>query len=241
MTANSKFYGLIPAGGVGSRFGGPVPKQYAKLGGKTLLQWSTEALLAEPRVETVFVVVSEDDDIASTLFEGNGRVQVLAKGGHIRAKTVLNGLNHLLSNMLVSETDWVLVHDAARPGLQSADLSRLIDEASTHIVGGLLALPVPDTLKKAEKSEEGEIIVKATVPREGVWAAQTPQMFRAQALSLALAECEYKQAIVTDEASAIEIMGMSPQIVRGSLSNLKVTEANDLVTVGRLLGATPGE
>lgn len=241
MASEPKFFGLIPAGGVGSRFGGPVPKQYAKLGGKTLLEWSAAALLADARIIKVYVVVSPDDDLAETLFADDPRVQVLAKGGKLRANTVLNGLNHLLENMMVGETDWVLVHDAARPGLQATDLSRLIDEASTHIVGGILALPMPDTLKRVERTEEGEIIVQTTLSREGVWAAQTPQMFRAQALSLALAECQYKGAVVTDEASAIETMGMSPQVVRGSLSNLKVTEAADLNTVGKLLGVPLGE
>lgn len=236
MAVLSRYYGLIPAGGVGNRFGGPVPKQFARIGGKTLLEHSVLALLTEERIEKVFVVISESDDIAPTFFQDDPKVRLIRKAGKQRVNTVLNGLNYLLENMLIQETDWVLVHDAARPGLETSCLSNLIDQASGHVAGGLLAVPLADTLKRTELVEEGEILSRMTVPRDNIWAAQTPQMFRAQALSLALAECLFKGVDVTDEASAIETMGISPLIVKGSLRNMKVTESTDLKVVQALMG-----
>lgn len=237
MALKPKYFGLIPAGGVGKRFGSAVPKQYARIQDKTLLEHSVQALLADSRIDKVFVVTSEDDDIAQELFNHVDSVEIIPKAGKERVNTVLNGLNHLLEQMKINETDWVLVHDAARPGLSSARLNDLIEQASVHVAGGLLALPVADTLKQAEVAEEGEVMSRVTVPREGLWAAQTPQMFRAQALSLALTECLFKGAVVTDEASAIEAMGISPLLIQGSPRNMKVTLASDLAVVQALMEA----
>lgn len=236
MAKTAKYFGLVPAGGAGRRFGGDNPKQYAMLGGKTVLERSVEALLADPRVEKVFVVVASDDSAAMKLFQGNSQVICLPLGGQERVNSVLNGLNHLLENLLVGETDWVLVHDAARPGLSAAALKRLIDEGSEHIAGALLAVPVADTLKRTSLAQEGEVIAQHTVPRDHLWAAQTPQMFRAQALSMAISECLYKGAQLTDDASAIETLGIGPLIVPGHVENMKITQAEDLRTVARLLG-----
>ena len=236
MARTAKYFGLVPAGGAGRRFGGSIPKQYAMLGAKTVLEHSVEALLADPRVEKVFVVVASDDSTALALFRGNSQVTCLPLGGQERVNSVLNGLNHLLENFLVSETDWVLVHDAARPGLSAAALKSLIDQGSEHIAGALLAVPVADTLKKTSLAQKGEVIAQHTVPRDHLWAAQTPQMFRAQALSMAISECLYKGAQLTDDASAIETLGIGPLIVPGHVENMKITQAEDLRTVARLLG-----
>lgn len=236
MARIAKYFGLVPAGGAGRRFGGSIPKQYAMLGAKTVLEYSVEALLADPRVEKVFVVVASDDSTALALFRGNSQVTCLPLGGQERVNSVLNGLNHLLENLLVGETDWVLVHDAARPGLSAAALKSLIDQGSEHIAGALLAVPVADTLKKTSLAQEGEVIAQHTVPRDHLWAAQTPQMFRAQALSMAISECLYKGAQLTDDASAIETLGIGPLIVPGHVENMKITQAEDLRTVARLLG-----
>lgn len=236
MARIAKYFGLVPAGGAGRRFGGSIPKQYAMLGAKTVLEHSVEALLADPRVEKVFVVVASDDSTALALFRGNSQVTCLPLGGQERVNSVLNGLNHLLENLLVGETDWVLVHDAARPGLSAAALKSLIDQGSEHIAGALLAVPVADTLKKTSLAQEGEVIAQHTVPRDHLWAAQTPQMFRAQALSMAISECLYKGAQLTDDASAIETLGIGPLIVPGHVENMKITQAEDLRTVARLLG-----
>ena len=236
MARTARFFGLVPAGGAGNRFGGNIPKQYAMLGAKTVLEHSVEALLADPRVEKVFVVVASDDSTALALFRGNSQVTCLPLGGQERVNSVLNGLNHLLENFLVSETDWVLVHDAARPGLSAAALKSLIDQGSEHSAGALLAVPVADTLKRTSLAQEGEVIAQHTVPRDHLWAAQTPQMFRAQALSMAISECLYKGAQLTDDASAIETLGIGPLIVPGHVENMKITQAEDLRTVARLLG-----
>ena len=236
MAKTAKYFGLVPAGGAGRRFGGAIPKQYTILGAKTVLEHSVGALLADPRVEKVFVVVASDDSAAMKLFQGNSQVICLPLGGQERVNSVLNGLNHLLENLLVGETDWVLVHDAARPGLSAAALKRLIDEGSEHIAGALLAVPVADTLKRTSLAQEGEVIAQHTVPRDHLWAAQTPQMFRAQALSMAISECLYKGAQLTDDASAIETLGIGPLIVPGHVENMKITQAEDLQTVARLLG-----
>lgn len=239
MARAARYFGLVPAGGVGLRFGGISPKQYSVLGGKTVLERSVDALLADPRVEKVFVVLAKSDTTGSELFAGNPRVKCLAVGGAERANTVLNALNHLLENFMVNETDWILVHDAARPGLNAQALAALIDQASEHVVGGLLAVPVADTLKQTSQAEEGEVISQHTVPRDPLWAAQTPQMFRAQALSMAIAECLFRGVKLTDDASAIETMGIGPLIVPGHLENMKITLPDDLRLIGKLLDMSP--
>lgn len=236
MARTAKYFGLVPAGGTGRRFGGELAKQYAMLGQQTVLERSVQALLADPRVEKVFVVTAAADEKAQALFAGRTRVKCLSLAGKERVNTVANALNHLLESFAIQETDWVLVHDAARPGLNALALKSLIDLASEHVVGGLLALPVADTLKKASVAEEGEVISQHTIPREQLWAAQTPQMFRAQALSMAIAECRYKGLQLTDDASAIETMGMCPLIVPGHLENMKITHPDDLRIVATLLG-----
>jgi 2-C-methyl-D-erythritol 4-phosphate cytidylyltransferase len=236
MARSARFFGLVPAGGAGRRFGGNKPKQYASLGGKTVLERSVQALLADSRIEKVFIVVASDDSTAPEMFHNNPKVKCLPVGGQERANSVLNGLNHLLENFLVNETDWVLVHDAARPGLSAVALKNLIDQGSEHIAGALLAVPVADTLKKTAVAEEGEVIAQHTVPRDQLWAAQTPQMFRAQALSMAISECFYKGLVLTDDASAIETMGIGPLIVPGHIENMKITQPEDLPIVAKLLG-----
>ncbi len=239
MAIIANYFGLVPAGGHGARFGSSLPKQYVKLGSRTIVEHSVAALLADARIHKVFVVCAAEDVHCAALFADEPRVRVLALGGAERVHTVHNALQHLLQNLMINETDWVLVHDAARPGLRKHQLARLIDQASAHVVGGLLALPVADTLKRAKISEGGDVSSHETVSRDGLWAAQTPQMFRAQALELALAECLYQGVQVTDEASAIEIMGMSPLLVQGGLENMKITRPEDLLNVAVLMGLMP--
>lgn len=241
MAAKAKYLGLVPAGGAGQRFGAPVPKQYALLGKQRVIEHSVAALLSDQRVERVFVVVSPEDELAEMLFANHPQVKVIKKAGKERFNTVLNAVNYLLEQGLANELDWLLVHDAARPGLHPDDVTQLIDHASEHLVGGLLALPVVDTLKKTEVAEEGEVLSRQTVSREGLWAAQTPQMFRTQALALAMSECVYKGVNLTDEASAIETMGMSPLLVKGRLRNMKITLPEDLNTVWLLMQSETGE
>jgi len=223
----SRFFGLVPAAGSGSRFGIAGPKQYSLLAGKTMLAYSIERLLAAREVEVVFVVLAPGD----TEFRGHDwsafgeRLAPLYCGGASRRESVLNGLVACAS--AVDPNDWMLVHDAARPCLGMPELRRLIDGAGGDEVGGILAVPVSDTLKRAD--EEGRIL--ETEPRDGLWQAQTPQMFRHGLLLRALREGTH----VTDEAAAVEALGYRPKLVEGSTQNLKVTFASDLHIAERIL------
>ena len=193
-----------------------------------MLHHSIARLLAAPEVEIVFVVLPPaDTEFREHDWSAFGeRLAPLYCGGTSRRDSVLNGLVACAS--AVDPNDWMLVHDAVRPCLGKADLRRLIDEAGKDEVGGILAVPVADTLKRSD--EERRVV--ATEPRDGLWRAQTPQMFRHSMLLRALREAEH----VTDEASAVEALGYKPKLVEGSTKNLKVTFASDLHIAERLLG-----
>ena len=227
MTA--RYFGLVPAAGSGSRFGADGLKQYSPLAGKPMLYHSIERLLAAPEVEVVFVVLAPADiDFRTHDWSAFGqRLAPLYCGGASRRDSVLNGI--VAAASAVDPNDWMLVHDAARPCLGKAELRRLMDEAGRDEVGGILAIPVADTLKRAD--DEHRIL--ATEPRDGLWRAQTPQMFRHGMLLRALREAEH----VTDDASAVEALGYKPKLVEGSAKNLKVTFAADLEIAERLLKA----
>ena len=208
---------VVPAAGGGSRLGAALPKQYLELAGDCMLHRTLDALLAEPRLSAIVVVVSPADARRPPVGRFDARVRFAAVGGATRADSVAAGLGQLAAD----DHDWVLVHDAARPGLSPAALARLIDAVGDDRVGGLLALPVADTVKRADAS--GRVL--ATVDRDGLWAAQTPQMFRAGVLREALSG---DRRGITDEASAVERLGLQPLLVRGEPGNLKVTLAEDL-------------
>lgn len=196
--------------------GGATPKQYTQLGHQSMLEHAVEAVLADPRVGSALVVVAPDDQHwKACRFEE--RVRVAAVGGSCRAQSVRSGLAQLEA----AAHDWVLVHDAARPCLAPAELSGLIDALLDDAQGGLLALPLADTLKR----EQGGRVV-ATVERSGLWRALTPQMFRVGLLERALAAAPDLGA-VTDEATAVEQMGLQPRLVAGRGTNLKVTTVAD--------------
>jgi 2-C-methyl-D-erythritol 4-phosphate cytidylyltransferase len=218
---------IVPAAGIGARALSPdheqTPKQYRLLAGKAMLRHSVQALLADPRIQEVRVAVAPGDNEAETVLIGLPRTQCSPCGGETRAQTVLNALNEA---QLASE-DWVLVHDAARPGLPLEALTRLIDACLADGIGGLLAMPVADTLKMAQPQT---VQVARTVPREGLWQAQTPQMFRAglllQALTRAINTPVHAPA-PTDEAQAMEALGYTPILVQGSGRNTKITWPED--------------
>jgi len=215
-----RFIALVPAAGSGSRIGAERPKQYLKLHGRAILQHTLDVLLSVPALSSIHVVLSPDDAwFAELAMHAHPKLNVLHCGGNSRAETVSNGLQALAD--VLDADDWILVHDAARPCLQAADVTRLIDMLQSDPVGGLLALPVADTLKRADSNGR----VDATVARDGLWRAQTPQMFRYGILSQALAQ---PGAEITDEASAIEALGLAPKLVMGSERNIKVTYAHDL-------------
>jgi len=224
-THPSRCYALVPCAGIGSRAGTIGPKQYTRLAGMTVVGHTLAALAKVPRLANVLVVLSPDDDEFEWQVPGFPG-WVSRAGGASRAQTVANGLAELLLHGAAPD-DWVLVHDAARCLVRPEWIDALIDACVDDSVGGLLALPVADTLKDERQGRVAE-----TVDRANKWQAQTPQMFRIAMLRTAL---EHAGVQVTDEASAIESLGLAPKLVRGSLENFKVTYANDFDLAERLL------
>ena len=229
------YIALIPAAGSGARIGAAAPKQYLPLAGKPMLHHSIRCV-AMPPIDTVFVVLAPDDKAFAQhdWSEFGGKVEPLYCGGATRRASVLNGL--IAAMDAVDADDWVLVHDAARPCLPRTDLERLVAEVSNDPVGGLLALPVPETVKRVaggNENGEGGLRVAGTEDRSRLWLAQTPQMFRAGLLAEALRSA---RGDVTDEASAVESMGLQPRIVQGSRRNLKVTFPEDIAIAESMLG-----
>jgi 2-C-methyl-D-erythritol 4-phosphate cytidylyltransferase len=220
--SSPRHYALVPAAGVGARLGAGIPKQYLPLAGKPMLLHVLDTFAASASIEHTFLVVSADDGyIGETLAAAPhlaGRVTLLRNGGETRHQSVLNGLRAMQPQL--APDDWVLVHDAARPGLTDTLIDTLVTALRGDAVGGLLALPVVDTLKRASPDSR----VEATVPRDGLWAAQTPQMFRYALLRRALEQAPN----VTDEAGAIEAAGLHPRLVEGSPRNFKVTLPHDI-------------
>jgi len=218
----SKIFALIPAAGSGSRIGAGLPKQYLPLAGKPLLYHALNSLCGHAAVERVFVVLAQGDAhfgaLAWTSFAA--KLTPLYCGGATRAASVFNGL--LAARDEIGAADWVLVHDAVRPCLAQHLLERLIAALRNEQTGGLLALPVVDTLKRSDT----EAYVMQTESRENLWQAQTPQMFRYRVLLEALRAIN--PALATDEARAIEQLGLRPKLVQGDVRNLKVTYPQDL-------------
>jgi 2-C-methyl-D-erythritol 4-phosphate cytidylyltransferase len=226
-------YALVPCAGTGSRAGTPQPKQYEAIAGQAVVAHTLAALARVQRLAATLVVLSPDDDQFEACVPGftGDRAWVARCGGASRAATVAQGLAALQARG-ARAGDWVLVHDAARCLLRAAWVDRLIDACLDDAVGGLLALPLADTLKQASPGREGSDRVAATIDRSAKWAAQTPQMFRLGPLQQALAQAG---AAVTDEASAIEAAGQSPRLVRGEFENFKLTFPGDFALAARLL------
>jgi 2-C-methyl-D-erythritol 4-phosphate cytidylyltransferase/2-C-methyl-D-erythritol 2,4-cyclodiphosphate synthase len=236
-----RVWAIVPAAGRGARFAASTeasaPKQYAPLLGTTVLEWSLRALLAEPRVHAVMVALAADDarwpSIAARLASPKLRTTV---GGANRQDSVANGLDALAAQ--AAADDWILVHDAARPCLNAADLGALLDAVAQPAAGAanrdgaVLAVPVVDTVKR----ELGDHV--ATVDRQGLWRALTPQVFAFAQLRHALKEAKLAGVEVTDEAQAVERLGLRPTLVQGSPFNVKITRAQDLATAANILKMT---
>ncbi|MPQ84751.1 2-C-methyl-D-erythritol 4-phosphate cytidylyltransferase [Pseudomonas sp. MAFF 730085] len=217
------FWAVIPAAGVGARMAADRPKQYLQLGGRTILEHSLGCFLDHPSLKGLVVSLAVDDPYWPNLAcATDPRIQ-RADGGSERSGSVLNALLQL-NALGASDDDWVLVHDAARPNLSRDDLDTLLAELAHDPVGGLLAVPARDTLKRADK--HGRVV--ETVDRSLVWQAYTPQMFRLGALHRALADSLVADAVITDEASAMEWSGQAPRLVEGRADNIKVTRPEDL-------------
>ena len=225
----SRYFGLIAAAGTGSRFGGAAPKQYHALAGRPMLHHAVRGLLAAGEIETVFVVLAPDDG----LFRGydwsefGDRLAPLYCGGSSRHDSVLNGL--VAASSVVDPEDWVLVHDAARPCLGKVELRRLIDTVAREGTGGILAVPVADTLKRADA--QGDVV--ETVDRTGLWAVQTPQLFRADVLRAAYSRPDI--AAATDDAALLERAGRRVVVVSSTPGNVKITTPGDLPLAGAVL------
>lgn len=212
---------VIPAAGKGLRAGGTVPKQYALLAGKPMLQWTLERVLGHRHIEGAVVALSADDGHWPGWRDLSGKPVLTAIGGHDRAASVRAGLAALPDT--VGRNAWVLVHDAARPCVTHAEIDALLAQGCAHAVGALLALPVADTLKRSNAHGESE----GSIARERTWRALTPQLFRRGDLSDALDAAVRDGVAMTDEASALERLGRRPLLVAGRASNLKVTTGED--------------
>lgn len=213
---------VIPAAGVGSRMQADRPKQYLKLGDKTILEHTTESLLSHPKIERVVIAISADDAYFDSLHLSSKRITVV-EGGKERADSVLNGIASL------SENTWALVHDAARPCIEEADITALLDVMhNDDVVGGILASPVRDTMKRALATNDSVEIIAHTEERTNLWHALTPQLFPAGLLKQALQDGLEKGANITDEASAMELAGHKVAMISGSPANIKVTHPADL-------------
>jgi 2-C-methyl-D-erythritol 4-phosphate cytidylyltransferase len=215
-------WAVIPAAGVGRRFGAGIPKQYLELAGRLVIEHAVGVVLGHPRIEGVVVALDPEDAYwARTALAGHHGI-IRADGGAERCHSVLNALGVLAA--CADDDDWVLVHDAARPCLRAADVDRLLNALRDHPVGGLLGVPVRDTMKEAGAGNS----VLRTVRRDRLWHAFTPQMFRLGLLRRALGDALGQGRLVTDDASAIERMGLAPLLVEGHADNIKITRPEDL-------------
>ena len=222
-------YALVPAAGSGSRFGGELPKQYLMLHGKPLLQHALDRLLAQFPLARLYVVLAPDDELFEAMITVTSNVIVLRCGGRTRGASVHNAL----SRMTGVDDDWIVVHDGARPCVDAESSLRLQRELANDDVGGFLALPVTDTLKRVDDDSR----VVRTEPREGLWRAQTPQMFRFGVLRRAFALPGLDG--FTDEAQAVERLGLKPRAVVGNAFNVKVTFPDDLALASAILAMLP--
>jgi len=229
--AAARRFALIPAAGKSDRFGGAVPKQYALLAGAPVLRRTIDALNNSIVLEALFVVLASDDKLYAERIGPVAGVVALHCGGRTRAESVRNGLARI--GEVAEPDDWVLVHDAARPCVDVTTLNRLLHELEDEPVGGLLAVPLADTLKRTETG--AGLRSAGTEPRSGLWCAQTPQMFRYAILQHALKQAD--PATLTDEAQAVEALGVKPKLVRGSPANIKLTYPEDMALAESILAA----
>ena len=223
----------MPAAGAGRRFGADTPKQYAALEGRTVIEWALAPFLGDARCARIVVALAPGDEHFARLPLRARATTTL--GGTQRSESVRRALAVLASE--ARGDDWVLVHDAARPCVNAQDLERLVEGLASHRVGGLLAVRVADTLKRAADENKGTSLVLNTQERDGLWRALTPQMFRYGALCAALDAAHGAGRTPTDEAQALEWQGARPRLIEGSAGNIKITTAQDLQLAAALLRA----
>ena len=222
MQAEGGYWVIVPAAGIGRRMGTDKPKQYLPLGGTTVLEQTLQRLLQLPHLQGLVLVVSPFDSFWREIPAVSHPLVRVVTGGAERCDSVLNGLYALEPEL--QPLDWVMVHDAARPCVTIADIGNLVSELREHLVGGILGVPVSDTLKRLNDNYG----IEETVDRRVLWQAQTPQMFRFGVLLKALREALQSEAQITDEASAVELAGYVPLMVEGRRDNIKITRPEDL-------------
>ena len=235
-----RYWLVMPAAGSGNRFGADRPKQYAPLAGRTVIEWALAPFLADaPRCEHIVVALAREDtgweQVAARLNARGTSTVSPVRGGAQRSQSVRFALAGLQGR--AGPDDWVLVHDAARPCLDAQDLERLLGELVTHPVGGVLAIPATDTLKRAQDGEGTGVGVAQTLDRSGLWRALTPQMFRYARLCAALDQAHAAGRFPSDEAQALEWLGEHPLLIEGAATNLKITTGADLVLAAAVLAA----
>lgn len=221
-THSGRIHVLIPAAGRGKRYGGSVLKQYLPVCGKAVLAHAISAFQFHPMISGITVILASGDNMFASAVGSLAATVDTVTGGDSRAKSVRNGLASIASKYPAA--DWVLIHDAARPCLPPESLDRLLEFGLQSDDGAILAMPVADTLKRAGDADE----IVATVDRSGLWAAQTPQLFRLYALISAIDAAQKAGVEMTDEASAMEFAGARPKLVMGSAANIKITHPGDL-------------
>lgn len=224
-----KFWAIIPAAGIGKRMGTSIPKQYLNLLNQTVIEHTLNRLSSHPRIHGIVIAIAKDDPHWPRLPLRVNKKLLVTHGGAERCHSVLKALHHLAGH--ADPHDWVLVHDAVRPCLRHADIDLLIDALQHHSVGGVLGLPVADTVKRC--NEAGEVL--ETIDRSQLWRALTPQMFRLSLLTHALENAIEHQTIVTDEAAVIERLGHMPQMVAGHADNIKITQPQDIALAELIL------
>lgn len=219
----ARYWFVIPAAGIGSRMSAEKPKQYLVLGDKTILEHTLLRILTLPNLAGIVVPLNSEDTYWTSLTILQHPLVHTIHGGASRADSVLNGLNYLADK--AHALDWVLVHDAARPCVTLSSIQKLCDELVGSDIGGILAVPVSDTLKQVANNNE----IQTTVDRSPLWQAQTPQLFRYKLLRDCLIQSLANNEIITDESSAVELCGYKPQVVEGRNDNIKITRPDDLL------------
>src|SRR5688500_7607827 len=228
-----RYYLVIPAAGSGRRFAASVPKQYAALGSSTVIEHALAPFEADADCAGICVAVAADDSLWPVIAARRSRLVETAAGGEHRAHSVRNALRKLGSQ--VRDDDWIMVHDAARPCFTSTDLATLKRELAAHPVGGLLAIPLADTLKRGLEANSQVTHVDETLDRAGLWRAATPQVFRFGVLLRALEAALAAGRVPTDEAQAVEWSGQRPRLIAGRADNIKVTTGADLTLAAAIL------
>jgi len=234
MSNKTRFWAIVPAAGTSQRLGAEIPKQYLPLGETTVIESSIRVFLNNSKILGVIVALHSQDQYWNDLaLTRNEKIHTVV-GGASRSDSVINAIAYL-KNTPAEDNDFILVHDAARPCLHEEDVELLIEKFEHDEIGGILASPASDTLKLVEQQANENNTVSKTLDRSKIWKAYTPQMFRLGLLKKAMLHCKEKNIAVTDEASAIEALGLKVQLVQGRSDNIKVTHAEDLVMAAAIL------